>query len=61
MVAVPIVAVADAVSVKVLVLVVLFGLKEGVTPLGRPDTDRLTGLLRPFCRVTVITAAPLVP
>ena len=54
------VAVADAVSVNVLVLVVLVGLKKGVTPLGRPETDKLTGLLKPFCDVTVIVTAPFV-
>ena len=61
MVALPMVAVADAVSVNVLVLVVLVGLKKGMTPLGRPETDKLTGLLKPFCCVTVIVTPPLVP
>jgi hypothetical protein len=60
-VAVPIVAVAAAVTVKLLVSVVLAGLNEGVTPLGTPDTDRLTGLLKPFCAATVIVTEPLVP
>src|SRR5260370_31100066 len=53
-VAVPVVAVALAVSVKVLVLVGLLGLKEAVTPLGRPEADKLTLPVKPFCGVTVI-------
>ena len=38
----PAVAVLLAVSVKVLVAVAGFGLKEAVTPLGKPDADKLT-------------------
>ena len=60
-VAVPVVAVLLADSVKVLVLIVLLGLKDAVTPLGRPDADRLTVSLKPFCGVTVIVVAPSVP
>ena len=55
------VAVLLAVSVKVLLLVVLLGLKEAVTPLGRPEADRLTLPLKPFCGVTVMVLAPLAP
>ena len=60
-VTVPVAAVLLAVSVNVLVLAVLLGLNEAVTPLGRPDADKLTLLLKPFCGVTVIVLAPLVP
>jgi hypothetical protein len=61
---VPVVAVALAVSVNVLVLVVLvvlLGLKEAVTPLGRPEADKLTLPVKPFCGVTVIVLVPMVP
>jgi hypothetical protein len=60
-VAVPVVAVLLAVSVTVPVLVVLPGLNKAVTPLGSPEADRLTLPLKPFCGVTVIVLAPLVP
>src|SRR6266851_3991206 len=59
--AVPIVAALPAVSVKVLVPVVLAGLKEAVTPLGNPDADKLTLPVKPFCGVTVTFVAPLAP
>jgi hypothetical protein len=58
---VPVVAVALAVSVNVLVLAVLLGLKEAVTPLGRPEADKLTLPAKPFCGVTVIVLVPMVP
>ncbi len=60
-VAVPVVAVLLVVSVKVLVLVVLLGLKDALTPLGRPEADKLTLPLKPFCGVTVIVLVPLAP
>jgi hypothetical protein len=60
-VAVPVVAVLLAVSVKVLVLVALLGLNEAVTPLGRPEADKLTLELKPFCGVTVMVLVPLAP
>jgi len=60
-VAVPVLAVLLAVSVKVLVLVVLLGVKDALTPLGRPEADRLTLPLKPFCGVTVIVLVPLAP
>ncbi len=60
-VTVPVVAVPLAVSVNVLVLVVLLGLNDAVTPLGKPDADRLTLPLKPFCGVTVIVLVPLAP
>ncbi len=47
-VAVPVIAVPLAVSVNVLVLVVPLGLNDAVTPLGRPDADKLTLPLKPF-------------
>ena len=60
-VTVPVVAVLLAVSVNVLVLAVLLGLNDAVTPLGRPDADKLTLPLKPFCGVTVMVLAPLAP
>jgi hypothetical protein len=60
-VTVPVAAVPLAVSVNVLVVVVLVGLKEAVTPLGRPEADKLTLPLKPFCGVTVMVLAPLAP
>ena len=59
--AVPVAAVLLAVSVNVLVLVVLLGLNDAVTPLGRPDADKLTLALKPFCGLTVMVLAPLAP
>jgi len=47
-VAVPVAAVLLAVSVNVLALVVLAGLKDAVTPVGKPDADRLTLPLNPL-------------
>jgi len=59
--AVPAAAVLLAVSVNLLVLAVLVGLKDAVTPLGRPDADKLTLPVKPFCGVTVMVLAPLAP
>ncbi len=47
-VAVPTAAVLLAVRVSALVLVVLLGLNEAVTPEGRPEAERLTLPLKPF-------------
>jgi hypothetical protein len=58
---VPIVAVPLAVSVNTLVLAVLVGLKDAVTPLGRPDTDKLRFPVKPFSGVTVIVEEALAP
>ena len=58
---VPVVADPPAEKVSVLVVVVGLGLNEALTPLGRPDAERLTLLLNPFCAVTVIVLAPVVP
>src|SRR5437879_6015271 len=60
-VTVPVVAMLPADSVNVLVLAVLLGLNDAVTPLGRPDADKLTLPLKPFCGVTVMVLAPFVP
>jgi hypothetical protein len=60
-VTVPVVAVLLAVKVSVLLLAVLLGLNEAVTPLGRPDANKLTLLLKPFCGVTVMVLVPVVP
>jgi len=60
-VTVPVAAVLLAASVNVLVLAVLLGLNDAVTPLGRPDADKLTLLLKPLSGVTVMVLAPLVP
>src|SRR5258706_8819142 len=58
---VPVVAIALAVSVKVLVLVGLLGLKEAVTPLGKPEADKFTLPVKPFCGVRVKELASIVP
>ena len=58
---VPVATVLLAVSVNVLVLVALLGLNDAVTPLGRPDADKLTLPLKPFCGVTVMVLVPLAP
>ena len=60
-VVVPVVAVLLAVKVSVLVLVALLGLNEALTPLGKPETDRLTLLLNPFCGVMVMVLVALAP
>lgn len=41
--------VLEAVSVKVLLYVVGFGENAAVTPLGRPEIEKLTLPLNPFC------------
>jgi hypothetical protein len=58
---VPSAAMELAVSVKTLVLAVLVALKDAVTPLGRPDTDKLTFPVKPFSVVTLIEVFPLAP
>jgi len=57
----PVVAVLLAVSVSVLVLVVLAGLKLAVTPAGKPEADRLTLPVNPLVGVTVMVLVPLPP
>ena len=60
-VTVPVADVPLAVSVNVLVLVALVGLKEADTPLGKPEADKLTLPLKPFCGVTVMVLVALAP
>jgi hypothetical protein len=60
-VAVPVVAVLLAVNVTVLLVVVLPGLKDAVTPLGRPEADKLTLPVNPFTGLTVMVLVPLPP
>ena len=58
---VPVVAVALAVRVKVLVVVAEAGLKDAVTPLGRPDAVRPTLPVKPFWGATVMVLEPVDP
>jgi hypothetical protein len=57
----PTVALLDAVSVKVLVLVVLEGLKDAVTPAGRPLADKLAAPENPPMSVRATVLMPLAP
>src|SRR5208282_832182 len=57
----PATAVLVADSVKVLVLVAGLGLKDAVTPVGKPVAAKVTLPLKPFCGVTVMVLAPLAP
>src|SRR5215831_8665633 len=56
---VPMLAAPLALNVTVLVLLVLAGLNDAVTPPGSPEADKLTLPLKPFFGVTVIVLAPL--
>ena len=58
---VPIAAALLAVSVKALVAVAGFGLRAAVTPLGRPEADKLTLPVKPFWGATVMVLDPLDP
>jgi hypothetical protein len=58
---VPVVAVALAERVSVLVVVVGFGLKTAVTPPGRPEALKVTLPLNPLCGVTVMVLVPPLP
>src|SRR5258708_482362 len=58
---VPVVTIALAVSVKGLVLGGLRGLIEAVAAPGRPEADKLTLPVKPFCGVTVIVLVPMAP
>jgi hypothetical protein len=60
-VTVPVAAVLLALNVSVLVPFVLLGLNAPVTPLGKPDTDKLTLPLNPLCALSVMVLAPVVP
>ena len=55
------VAVLLAVSVSVLVVAVLVGLNDAVTPLGSPDAARLTLPVNPFRSFTVMVLVPPAP
>src|SRR6266567_1976642 len=57
--AVPVEAALLAVKVSVLVAAVGLALNDAVTPLGSPEADRLTLLVKPFCGVTVIVLVAL--
>jgi len=59
--AVPVVALLLAARVSALVVVAEVGLNEAVTPLGRPEADRLTLPVKPFCGATVTVPAPVPP
>ena len=52
-VAVPGLAALLTVSVRILLAVAGFGLKDAVTPLGKPEEDKLTLPLNPFNAVTL--------
>lgn len=54
-------AVADATNVRVLLAVVVAGLKLALTPLGKPVTVRLTVLLNSLPGLTVRVLPPLLP
>ena len=58
---VPSAAVALALSVSVLLPVVLAGLKDAVTPLGRPEADKLTVPLKPLSGLTLIALVAVFP
>jgi hypothetical protein len=58
---VPVVAVPLAVSVKTLVAVVGFVPNAAVTPVGKPDADKVTLPVKPFLGVTVTVLEPLDP
>ena len=58
---IPVVAVLQAVTVKVLVAVVGFVLNDAVTPFGRPDAAKVTLPIKPFWAATVIVLDPLDP
>ena len=58
---VPVAAVLLAVRVKELVVVAEIGLKDAVTPLGKPDAAKLTLPVKPFRGATVMVLEPLDP
>ena len=58
---VPSVAVLPAVTVSVLVVAVPAGLNEAVTPLGRPEAERLTLPLNPLSGLTAIVLVAFAP
>src|SRR5215470_276491 len=58
---VPVAASAAAVNVTVLNAGSDGGLNEALTPLGRPEAEKLTAPLNPFCGVTVTMLPLLAP
>jgi len=58
---VPVAAVPLEVTVNVLDVVVLAGLKEAVTPEGRPEADKATEPVKPGCGTIVTAVAALLP
>src|ERR1700722_3704862 len=58
---VPSAAPLPLVRVRVLVPLVLDGLKDAVTPLGKFDAERVMLPENPLCGVTVMATAPLAP
>ena len=58
---VPVAGLFFADKVSVLVVVVLPGLKDAVTPRGKPEADKLTLPVKPFCDVTMIVDVILLP
>lgn len=60
-VAVPAVAVLLAVRVSVLEPVAGFGLNDALTPPGRPEADKVTPLLKPFCAPMLMVVVVLDP
>lgn len=61
MVAWPTAAVLDAVSVSTLEVVATEGLKDAVTPAGRPLAERVTAPLKSFRSSTVMVLEVLLP
>ena len=57
----PVAAVADAVRVSALVVAVGLGLKDAVTPLGKPEAESVTLPANPFAGVIVTVLPPAVP
>jgi len=61
MVNVPTLAVFEALTVSVLLVVAGLGRYEVVTPFGEPDTDSVTLLLKLLSRLMVMVLVPLPP
>jgi hypothetical protein len=50
-----------AIRVSVLVVMALAGLKDAVTPVGKPEIARFTAALKPCCALIVMVLVPLPP